>query len=474
MIDKTTRTTRALSQTSSVANVPDARRSPKWHRVYYLLAAFDVLIVLSGVFLNHQIVSVYNRSVVVNQEWVKRLGDYSELGKLAGAVNAPGNNVFDTHDVEGESLKTRAALRAFNEHMAAVEAELRVKINGHHPSEAVVQSDVERLPEDLAAIKTAMGEMTGEGELIFSYFRQNQPELAGRRRATMDNKYASVNDSLADLREHVRAIQGKLFKEEMAAAESLRKFEYLIAGFVFLMVGGAVIYGHKIKNQMESDTREKERNLKEVQRANAGFSLLAEAIPQIVWTANPDGFLDYYNRQWFDYTGLTLEQTEGWGWQPVLHPDDLQRCVDVWTHSVETGESYEIEYRFKRAADGVYRWHLGRAVPMHDAEGQIVKWFGTCTDIDDYKRVEAELRQMREGLDQRVALRTSELSSANNLMKEEISERSRVQAALDDAVRRERAMIENALDGSAPLTRKEDSQLSTPPASKSGATVLRS
>ncbi|MBC7932629.1 MAG: PAS domain S-box protein [Rubrivivax sp.] len=447
-MNKTLSTSPAPPPLSADAEAPKTRRSPKWHRVYYLLAAFDVLIVLLGMFLNHQIVGVYNRSVVVNQEWVGRLTDYSDLGKLAGAVNAPGNNVFDTHDVAGESPKMREALRAFDERMKVVEAELRVEINEHEPGQAIVQRDVERLPEDLAVIKTAMAEMTNEADLIFSYFRQSQPELAGRRMATMDNKYGNVNDSLADLRGHVRTIQGKLSKQELAAIDSLRKFEYMIAAFVFLMIGAATIYGHKIKKQMESDAHEKERNLEEVQKekSNRRFRLLAEAIPQIVWTANPDGSTDYYNKQWFDYTGMTPEQSEGCDWQSVLHPDDLQRCLDVWARSIETGEAYEIEYRFKRAADGAYRWHLTRAVPVRDAEGQIVKWFGTCTDIDDHKRVEAELQKARKELEQRVALRTFELSSANNLLKEEMSERSHMQEALDEAALRERAMIENALD----------------------------
>ncbi len=100
----------------------------------------------------------------------------------------------------------------------------------------------------------------------------------------------------------------------------------------------------------------------------------------------PDGWLDYYNQRWFEYTGMTLEETQGWGWQPVLHPDDVENCLERWKTSVRTGETYEVEYRFKRASDGAYRWHLGRAVPVRDAEGKIIKWFGTCTDIDDRQR----------------------------------------------------------------------------------------
>lgn len=116
------------------------------------------------------------------------------------------------------------------------------------------------------------------------------------------------------------------------------------------------------------------------------YRALAEAIPQIVWTALPNGSLDYCNQGWFEYSGMTLEETKGWGWQPALHPDDVEHTLERWNNSVQTGETYEVEYRFKRASDGAYRWHLGRATPVRDAQGKILKWFGTCTDIDDRHR----------------------------------------------------------------------------------------
>ncbi|MBA3544754.1 MAG: PAS domain S-box protein [Chthoniobacterales bacterium] len=135
------------------------------------------------------------------------------------------------------------------------------------------------------------------------------------------------------------------------------------------------------------------------------YTFLADTMPQIVWTARRDGGLDYYNKAWFDYTGMTLEQTKDWGWGAVLHPDDLERCIDCWTKSFTTGEPYEIEYRFKRASDGAYRWHLGRALAMRNDDGEIVQWVGTCTDIDDQKRSRARLEA-------RVAKRTNELALA--------------------------------------------------------------
>ncbi|MBV9848635.1 MAG: PAS domain S-box protein [Armatimonadetes bacterium] len=140
------------------------------------------------------------------------------------------------------------------------------------------------------------------------------------------------------------------------------------------------------------DITERKAAEQALQESLARYRFLADAMPQIVWTARPDGSLDYYNRRWYEYTGLAVEQTQGWGWEPVLHPDDLPPCIDRWTQAVRSGEAYEIEYRLKRASDGTYRWHLGRAFPLRDALGVIVQWVGTCTDIDDQKRAEEALQ----------------------------------------------------------------------------------
>ncbi|HYJ45452.1 MAG TPA: PAS domain S-box protein, partial [Pyrinomonadaceae bacterium] len=145
-------------------------------------------------------------------------------------------------------------------------------------------------------------------------------------------------------------------------------------------------------DEVEARGREQTMAPEELRRSEERYRYLADAMPQIVWTARADGHVDYYNQRWFEYTGLTIEETQGWGWQRVLHPDDLQPCLRRWARAVETGEDYEIEYRFRRASDGAYRWHLGRAVPARDEDGAILKWFGTCTDIDDHKRAEEALR----------------------------------------------------------------------------------
>jgi PAS domain S-box-containing protein len=144
------------------------------------------------------------------------------------------------------------------------------------------------------------------------------------------------------------------------------------------------------------------------------FRFLCEAMPQIIWTSTPDGCIDYYNQRWYDYTGMSFEETKGWGWERVMHPGDFQNTVDRWTEAFTTGGVYEVEYRFKRAADGAFRWHLGRASPLRGADGAIVQWVGTCTDIDDQKRAAEELLLAHASLEQRVQERTTELAVAKD------------------------------------------------------------
>jgi PAS domain S-box-containing protein len=140
---------------------------------------------------------------------------------------------------------------------------------------------------------------------------------------------------------------------------------------------------------------------------------MAEVMPQKIFTARPDGTLDYFNQQWRDYAGLPPEQMEGWEWTKLIHPDDAEETVRQWQHSVKTGERFQVECRF-RQADGNYRWHLSRARAKRRSNGDISMWVGTSTDIDALKRADEERRQLLES--ERSA--RSEAERANQLKDE--------------------------------------------------------
>ncbi|MDB5003127.1 MAG: Alkaline phosphatase synthesis sensor protein PhoR [Mucilaginibacter sp.] len=137
----------------------------------------------------------------------------------------------------------------------------------------------------------------------------------------------------------------------------------------------------KLNDELEDTVRDRTVDLV-ISREH--FKLLANNIPQMTWTNQPDGQVDFYNSQWYNYTGLDLHAINN-SWQLVTHPDDLMLTNEKFDHALQTGEVFEVENRYKRA-DGTYRWHLNRAVPLRDEAGKILFWVGTATDIEDQKK----------------------------------------------------------------------------------------
>ncbi|WP_379921698.1 sensor histidine kinase [Erythrobacter sp. R86502] len=115
------------------------------------------------------------------------------------------------------------------------------------------------------------------------------------------------------------------------------------------------------------------------------FRQLADAMPQMVWSTQPDGAHDYYNARWYEFTGAPVGSTDGEGWNGMFHPEDQERAWAIWRSCLETGEPYEIEYRLRHHS-GDYRWTLGRALPVRSDDGSIIRWVGTCTDINEHKQ----------------------------------------------------------------------------------------
>ena len=137
--------------------------------------------------------------------------------------------------------------------------------------------------------------------------------------------------------------------------------------------------------------------LDEVQKSEAKHRQVIDAIPALAWCNLPDGSNEFLSKPWLDYTGLALEESQGWGWQQAFHPDDLPPLMEKWVKMLTSGEPDEVEARLRRH-DGVYHWFLIRAEPFRDETGKIVRWYGTSTDIDDRKKAEEALQSSERNL----------------------------------------------------------------------------
>jgi PAS domain S-box-containing protein len=181
------------------------------------------------------------------------------------------------------------------------------------------------------------------------------------------------------------------------------------------------------------------------------FRVMAESIPHVVWTALPEGTADFHNQRFTDYTGLSAREADGYGWQQMVHPEDLSRAMSAWEQCLATGQPYYVKYRFRRH-DGQYRWFLAQALLMKDDQGEPMKWFGTDTDIHEEEEAKLklqsanhELTRINQVLDTFVYMAAHDLKSpVNNLGvlmqmaadQHDPAKRQEVQRMIDISVRR--------------------------------------
>ena len=148
-----------------------------------------------------------------------------------------------------------------------------------------------------------------------------------------------------------------------------------------------------LEKQIAQRTADLTRTIQQLHEREEGYRLLAEFIPQLIWRTDANGEVIECNQHWYDYTGQTAEEARGWGWMSALHPDDLPRVANKVQQELTGREFFETEYRLRRASDNSYRWHLVRAVPKRNDNGEVTAWFGSATDIEDQKRTEEALRE---------------------------------------------------------------------------------
>lgn len=225
------------------------RLTPNWYVLYFALATLDVVTVLCSFGLNIKLTNDYAESVALNRAWATRLSSYAELSLAAQAVNAPGNDVFDSHDPKTERGKMHAALNRFQTDLRAAHREIKT----------LQDPAALNLLKDFAAIESAMNDMVSEASLIFGFFEQKRATEAGQRMATMDRRYARVNATLGNLSKNVSTIQQTIFEAQLQTAQTLRRIEYAMLVLVGLMVFGALRYGRQIAQSMKQAEAERQR-----------------------------------------------------------------------------------------------------------------------------------------------------------------------------------------------------------------------
>jgi PAS domain S-box-containing protein len=159
------------------------------------------------------------------------------------------------------------------------------------------------------------------------------------------------------------------------------------------------------------DITERKRLEATLKESEERFRTMVNSIPQLAWVSGANGYIFWFNQRWYEYTGTTPEQVEGWGWQSLHNPMGLPTLIEKWQAAIDAGQPFEMEFSL-RGADGKYRSFLTRVQPLKDARGRVLQWFGTNTDVEELKQAEVKIQQANNELEHRVILRTAELQAA--------------------------------------------------------------
>jgi signal transduction histidine kinase len=214
---------------------------PRWHLVYFALAAFDLVTILLSLALTHNLMNIHAGSVETNKEWAARVGSMTELAEYAQNVNAPGNDIFDTGDVRGERARRDVAMESFEAHLTAVRTELQANVEPSRRAPIMAQLD---------AVAGSMTEMNAAADSIFARFAVGDARGAGRRMATMDRSYGVVTSAISGAVYAAQREQAAQLDNQLAAAQTLKRWEYVIGGLIIVMVLGVTVYGHNIGRVM--------------------------------------------------------------------------------------------------------------------------------------------------------------------------------------------------------------------------------
>jgi PAS domain S-box-containing protein len=236
----------------------------------------------------------------------------------------------------------------------------------------------------------AYTQLVGDRAILGKSFRQGLPELEGQG-------FFDILDSVYASGAPFSAVSRSIVLNRSPNARAEQRY----VDFVYQPVrneAGSVI-GIFVQGTDVTDRQVAERALQESEEK---FRTLAQAMPNQVWVARNDGELEWFNDQVYTFSGAARGSLDGQGWGNIIHPDDFRAAAEEWRRAVASGSTYECEFRIRRG-DGGYRWHIARALPIRDTAGQVLRWIGTNTDIEDQKSAARALERLNQALEQQVA-----------------------------------------------------------------------
>jgi signal transduction histidine kinase/ActR/RegA family two-component response regulator len=371
---------------------PAPRRRPKWYLAYYALAAFNLFAVALSLYLTHHFVGLYNSSVEVNQDWEKRRIDYVRLGQLAAAINGPGNDVFESKEPAAEAERADLAFADWRAQYALAREDLRAMGN-------VDQAPV--LLAQLEAADQAVRRMLADESLIFELMARSGAAAAGRQMAFMDRHYAAANEALASVRLRVSAVQYAHLDQQRTAARSLQQFEYGVGALMVLMVAGAILYGLRIRRQIEDADACVHALNADLERRVAERTEQLQQLARRLTQAQAIGHIGSW--EWDVVTGHLSWSDELFrimdvdvGREPsydiymeVVHPDDRAKVAQLTAEAQARQGSFVFEHRIVRR-DASVRFVRAEGHASTEPDGAC-KMAGTVQDVTEYKEAQARL-----------------------------------------------------------------------------------
>ena len=372
--------------------------SRNWQRFYYFIVIVDLVGVGAGLYFAYRVTAMVETSIAENKASELRRERYLELSRFASELDAPGNDVFASHDPSREEQRLIQAQLVFDRAVDAARVEL---------VDSVVGATRDEMLRHLRDVHAASKEMVAEAHRILDHYRRGQLELAGQRMAAMDRHYADVNLGVSHLRADAIASEIANLDVQAQAARTLQLAQGVIAGAILLMIAASGIYGHKLSTRAQAHfveregyiarLRESEATLERrvlertdaLRKAEERLRLAARAANDALWDWDIQTDTLWWNEAWATLFGYHMPDPTFAFWMSLIHPDDAERVSGALRQFLDSDASdvWRAEYRLRRA-HGTYAWVLDRAYLVRGEDRTARRLIGAMMDITERKEAE--------------------------------------------------------------------------------------